>query len=165
VVDAPQTMVNLTVELAATYLVGDGRWVVHNTNCRVWQYTQRHDSTAWGRLPKWFGNFRSIEDNILPVINGRLPANAQFSGQNLIPDPPNMGLLRLNPQLSVDYPKGVDFDLMGFPMLTARLLNAAFDAVEALYDSSQSTAFELLIAPLYALLRKSCTHQYVPLSG
>jgi len=30
VVDTPQTMVNLTVELAATYVVGAGRWVVHN---------------------------------------------------------------------------------------------------------------------------------------
>ena len=32
VVHAPGVMVNLTVDLAATYLVGDGRWVVHNVD-------------------------------------------------------------------------------------------------------------------------------------
>ncbi len=30
IVDKPQTMYNLTVALVATYLVGDGQWVVHN---------------------------------------------------------------------------------------------------------------------------------------
>ena len=32
VINEPQTMYNLTVNLAATYLVGDGQWVVHNEN-------------------------------------------------------------------------------------------------------------------------------------
>ncbi len=35
IVDQPQTMYNLTVSLVATYLVGDGQWVVHNTNACV----------------------------------------------------------------------------------------------------------------------------------
>ncbi len=30
IVDQPQTMYNLTVSLVATYLVGDGQWLVHN---------------------------------------------------------------------------------------------------------------------------------------
>ncbi len=30
IIDQPQTMYNLTVSLVATYLVGDGQWVVHN---------------------------------------------------------------------------------------------------------------------------------------
>ncbi len=33
IVDKPQTMYNLTVALVATYMVGDGQWVVHNQNC------------------------------------------------------------------------------------------------------------------------------------
>ncbi len=33
IIDQPQTMYNLTVSLVATYLVGDGQWVVHNVQC------------------------------------------------------------------------------------------------------------------------------------
>ncbi|GAB5492118.1 MAG: hypothetical protein Phog2KO_23330 [Phototrophicaceae bacterium] len=32
VIDEPQTMYNLTVDLVATYLVGEGQWVVHNSD-------------------------------------------------------------------------------------------------------------------------------------
>ncbi len=32
IIDQPQTMYNLTVALVATYMVGDGQWVVHNVN-------------------------------------------------------------------------------------------------------------------------------------
>ncbi len=34
IVDKPQTMYNLTVALVATYMVGDGQWVVHNCDTR-----------------------------------------------------------------------------------------------------------------------------------
>ncbi len=39
IVDQPQTMYNLTVSLVATYLVGDGQWVVHNSDfCSIDYY-------------------------------------------------------------------------------------------------------------------------------
>jgi hypothetical protein len=34
-IDAPRMMYNLSVAVVATYLVGDGRWVVHNVACLV----------------------------------------------------------------------------------------------------------------------------------
>lgn len=32
IIDEPQTMYNLTVDLVATYVIGEGHWVVHNSN-------------------------------------------------------------------------------------------------------------------------------------
>jgi hypothetical protein len=35
VVQNPQWMYNLTVDVAHTYYVGDGEWLVHNANCKL----------------------------------------------------------------------------------------------------------------------------------
>ena len=45
VIAKPATMVNLTVETVATYLVGEGQWVVHNSNtvCNLYRLTNDPD--------------------------------------------------------------------------------------------------------------------------
>ena len=41
VVDKPQQMYNLSVQLVASYFVGDGQWLVHNMDCPIEQATER----------------------------------------------------------------------------------------------------------------------------
>ena len=47
VIPTPQTMYNLTVEWVATYLVGDGQWVVHNVNVTPYVWCANKPPTGY----------------------------------------------------------------------------------------------------------------------
>jgi RHS repeat-associated protein len=62
-IDAPQMMYNLSVAVVATYLVGDGRWVLHNVDITFY-----HGTTYEGAI--------SIKHNGIDLDRGRF--NADF---------------------------------------------------------------------------------------
>lgn len=75
VVDEPQTMYNLTVALAATYLVGSGQWVVHNQDIPI------------GFNPQQWQQFQTLAEGYakgltLPV--GGMPGGTQLSGKLIV---------------------------------------------------------------------------------
>ncbi len=68
IVDQPQTMYNLTVALVATYLVGDGQWVVHNVNCPIIQLPQ---DSVWERNANRIRQRYQLETLIYPGSGGK----------------------------------------------------------------------------------------------
>lgn len=125
VVDEPQVMYNLTVDLVATYLVGEQGWIVHNVDTPApqymlnfgwfkyrgvaWEYTQRDSPISLGRLPIEFDSwFIDKKGKRLPNINGKPPINWRYSGGNYTFRKGSLGEMWA--------PRGIDFDVMGFPI-------------------------------------------------
>ncbi len=128
-------MYNLSVQLVASYFVGDGQWLVHNVTLDAkrewlnnrgewripqnneytkWRYTSPDSITASGRLPDWFDSwYVDKAGRRMPNIGGNLPVNWQWAGRNISASwkgLQNEAKLRAYARL------GVDFDLYGFPI-------------------------------------------------
>lgn len=82
IIDAPQVMYNLTIDLVATYVVGIGQWVVHNVNFCLLPYEEHGLS---GSLQIAISDAIGQSDpNMLIAVRSRAAYADQFEG--LIPN-------------------------------------------------------------------------------
>ncbi len=80
IVDKPQTMYNLTVSLVATYLVGDGQWVVHNVNSCYFDGLSPRNQEAIVRA------IQQSDPNLIVAARPRAPGAASLDG--ILPSKP-----------------------------------------------------------------------------
>ncbi len=91
IIDQPQTMYNLTVSLVATYLVGNGQWVVHNQNPNLEDLWKPITAMVWEEerlisTTDWRANLMAVWD--LPA---KIPTVA-WQAHHLVPQTPSGGL-------------------------------------------------------------------------
>ncbi len=88
IVDQPQTMYNLTVSLVATYLVGNGQWIVHNQNPNLEDLWKPITAMIWEKeklisSTDWRANLMAVWD--LPA---KIPTVA-WQAHHLVPQTPS----------------------------------------------------------------------------
>ncbi len=80
IIDQPQTMYNLTVSLVATYLVGDGQWVVHNVNSCYFDGLSPRNQEAIVQA------IQQSDPNLIVAARPRAPGAASLDG--ILPSKP-----------------------------------------------------------------------------
>ncbi len=83
IVDQPQTMYNLTVALVATYMVGDGQWVVHNKGICPLPHYADYGKTGLSHLNQEaiVKGIRETDPNLYIAVRDRAINASRYDGK------------------------------------------------------------------------------------